>query len=58
MDHDQHPDGSRGEAPAVLEHKLFLPCLRILKGDVEHLAEVLSKVMGSRSLYGPEKFQS
>ena len=54
MDHDQHPNGPRGEAPAVLEHKLLLPRLGILKGDVEHLAEVLSQVMGRCTLNGPE----
>jgi len=43
--HDEDTDGAGGEAPAVLEHVLLLPRLRVLEGDVEHLAEVLAEVV-------------
>ena len=48
--HDQNSDSPGGEAPTVLEHKLLLPSLGILKSDVKHLAEVLSQVMGCGAL--------
>ncbi len=50
MHHDEDADGAGGEAPAVLEHVLLLPSLRVLEGDVEHLAEVLAEVVGGGAL--------
>ena len=41
------------DAPAVLEHILFLSRLGILKGDVEHLAKVLAEVVWGGALDGP-----
>ena len=45
MYHGHHTNGSRGETPRILIDVLFRLRLRIFKGNVEHLREVLTQVM-------------
>ena len=48
--HAHDADGARCDPPRVLEHVLLLPRLRIFKHDLEHLGEVLTQVVGCRTL--------
>ena len=53
MYHDHDTDTPGGEAPAVLVDELLLATLRVLVGDVKHLAEVLPQVVTGGSLDRP-----
>jgi len=48
--HAHDANGACRDPPRVLEHILLLARLRILKYDLEHLGEVLTQVVGCRTL--------
>ena len=48
--HDHNANGASRQSPRVLEGKLLLLRLRVLKRDVKHLREVLAQMMGRGSL--------
>ena len=55
MDHGQHADGPGGEAPGVLIGiALLTRLLRVLKYDLEHLGEVLTKMVRRGTLQQEE----